>query len=37
MFYDEKKKIEQFMNDFISNFQNVFYPFENLARDEMVI
>ena len=32
-----KEKIEPFLNDMVKNFQASYYPYENLAIDEMVI
>ena len=34
---ESKAKIEPFMNELIGKFQAAFYPFENVAIDEMVI
>lgn len=33
----EKEKIEPFINELVSSFQNSFYPFQELAIDEMII
>ena len=32
-----KEKIEPFLNDLVTNFNKVYYPFQNLSLDEMVI
>ncbi|GFR77129.1 PiggyBac transposable element-derived protein 4 [Elysia marginata] len=35
--FEGKEKIEPFLNDLVTNFNKVYYPFQNLSLDEMVI